>query len=386
MIRFRYTIGFALGLLLAVSRTTSAATSTEIRLRDQVACSSTVVRLGDVAEISTADRLRARALAALPLMPAPAPGTERHLRKREVEDLLAAHGIDLRDCRFSGADSVSIVTGTGQDVSVERDLPSGDSNVPMNRHAEILAGGTTSNRIAKPDAALAAKLRDGIERIIVNYLDTRTGQVSAWNVSCNATERQLAQVNAATSQPVCTGGIEPWTGRQRFVVAFTTADGPIQLPVYAEVTRKATPVVVATEPIGRGDVITAASLELRDVEAVPTASERRAAVDTIEKLVGLEAKQPIQAGQVVFTDQVQEPVLVKRGDLVTVTSQSGAIRVRTSARARQDGTRGKLVQVESLDTRELYDVQVIGPREAAVFAVATSAPTKPSKRMNTARR
>jgi flagella basal body P-ring formation protein FlgA len=92
----------------------------------------------------------------------------------------------------------------------------------------------------------------------------------------------------------------------------------------------------------------------------------------------MEARQAIQVGSVIFTDQVQSPVLVKRGEVITVTSQGGGIRVRTSARARQDGAKGNLVQVESLDTKERYDARVVGPHEAAVFATTVVAPISPT--------
>jgi flagella basal body P-ring formation protein FlgA len=90
----------------------------------------------------------------------------------------------------------------------------------------------------------------------------------------------------------------------------------------------------------------------------------------------MEARQPIAAGDVIFTDKVQAPVLVKRGEVITVVSQAGNIRVTTKARARQDGSRGELVQLESLETRETYDARVTGLREAAVFAgIGASGPT-----------
>ncbi len=65
----------------------------------------------------------------------------------------------------------------------------------------------------------------------------------------------------------------------------------------------------------------------------------------------MEAKQAIQTGDVILTDQVQAPIVVKRGEVISVVSQSGGIRVRTTARARQDGARGELVQVESSNQR-----------------------------------
>jgi flagella basal body P-ring formation protein FlgA len=185
---------------------------------------------------------------------------------------------------------------------------------------------------------------------------------------------------------VVQGGNPPWTGRQRFVLSFTTREGPVHLPLYAEVTATSKPVVVAVQPLSRGEVITAAHLELRAVDYLPQATDRRTAVESMDELIGMEARQAIQAGAVVFSDQVQAPVLIKRGEVITVSSHAGGIRVRTTARARQDGAKGELVQVESLETRERFEVRVVGPREAAVFALARPTKVEPAEQINTARR
>ena len=87
-----------------------------------------------------------------------------------------------------------------------------------------------------------------------------------------------------------------------------------------------------------------------------------------------------------FADTVQAPIMVKRGDIVTVTSQSGGIRVRISARALRDGTHGELVQLESLGSKEKFDARVIGPREAAVFAASRPTGPEPQQPISTARR
>jgi flagella basal body P-ring formation protein FlgA len=216
-------------------------------------------------------------------------------------------------------------------------------------------------------------------QLITDYVDAKTGQSGNCRVECNVDERYLAMLSVKTSQPMCQGGREPWTGRQRFVVSFTTPQGKVELPIYANVVAKPVPVVVAIRPIARGDVITASQIEVRPVENVPRPTDRRMACDSIEKIVGMQARQAISAGDVVFSDQLQQQTLVKRNDIVTVTSQSGRIRVRTTARARQDGAQGDLIQVESLDTRERYDVRVTGPRDTAVCVVAETAPPQPDK-------
>ena len=57
-----------------------------------------------------------------------------------------------------------------------------------------------------------------------------------------------------------------------------------------------------------------------------------------------------------------------RGDVVTVYAQSGAVRIRTNARSRDEGSIGELVAVESLLNRSTYYARVSGIREVEVYA------------------
>lgn len=359
-------------LLFGTGLTAEAATT--ITLRGQATPSSPVIRLGDVAEIDSADQQQARHLATLVLMPAPAPGSERFLRRREVEDLLAAHGQDLHDLRLDGAGQVAIVTqqlaATEQAAGLASNSEGWTGDKPLNLHAAILAGhaGTTSDNGASATAALAEKTHLALERAIASYLTSTTGKPGPWEVTCNLMAGQIAQLHAATTPLECRGGRVPWTGRQRFVVSFATPRGRVQVPVSADIVGQPTAVAVAMQPIARGSLITAADVELQEVESVPASSSHRAALESLDGVIGMEARQTIQPGSVLFTDQLQPPQLVKRGEVIAVVSQMGGLRVRTTARALQNGVKGELIQVESLETRQRYDARVTAPREAAVFA------------------
>jgi flagella basal body P-ring formation protein FlgA len=346
-----------------------------------------------VAEILTADRQQARQLGALPLMPAPAPGTERFLRAREIQDMLSAQGVDVGILRFSGPAQVIITTTDGSRTSsnivqVSGEIKSGERVTPMNRHAAILAGAGPEQALSQlsVDEFRATEIREQLKTIVTNYLNVKTGKVQPWKVECDPAEHELRRLDAATSTPTCAGGCEPWTGRQRFLIAFSTPDGPVQLPIFAEISPPPVPAIVAIRPIGRGEVVKAADIELTTVNANSKSIGQRAAADAVEKLIGMEARQAIQTGDIVFIDQVQAPIVVKRGDVITVTSQSGGIRVRTSGKALHDASRGELVQVEAVGSREKYDARVTGPREAAVYAISRPAAPEPVKQANTARR
>jgi flagella basal body P-ring formation protein FlgA len=147
------------------------------------------------------------------------------------------------------------------------------------------------------------------------------------------------------------------------------------------------PVAVAIRPIDRGAVVTAADVELQPRDGVPLAQGRAIPFTSVQTLVGMEATRAIQAGDVLMSDVVQPPVLVKRGDSVTVYARGGGIQVRTIARAKENGSLGQPVQVESTDTRKSYDAVVTGTREAVVYVGSTPAPTETvSERSNPPRR
>jgi flagella basal body P-ring formation protein FlgA len=371
-------------LLLGAAQSSDAAIS--VTLRDRVVVESSVVRLGDVAVVASADRANGRQLDAVPLIPSPPPGTERFLGKQEVVDLLAARGYDLHEFEFEGAMQVAI--SSPKDHPVDKDVAATrpTSDPQMNHHAAVLANQVGPKANIAVDELAVAKLRDELIATITSYLETQSGRLGEWRVVCNVPARHLALLEAATSPIVCQGGREPWIGRQRFVISFSTTQGSMKIPVHAEVAGASARVAVAIRPIARGNVITAADVELQPLESAPPTG-RRVVVDSLEQLVGMEARQEIAVGDVIHKDQLQAPLLVKRGEEITVVSQSGGIRVRTTARARQDGAHGQLVQVETMESKERYDVRVIGVREAAVFAATGLTAVPPSsKQIETANR
>jgi len=236
------------------------------------------------------------------------------------------------------------------------------------------ASNSTSNRVDKT-AGLAADVREQLKLVIVEYLNGCIGERADWNVKPNVASIDAAQLARATTELKCSGGTAPWTGKQNFFLSFASADGDLRIPVSVEVSRPQT-VAVAMRPIERGGIVTGAAVELQQWDTLPASAGRRTPVDDIEKLIGTEAVRAIQVGDAIFSDSVRPQLLVKRGDEVVVYARGGGIQVRSLAKAKQDGARGELVQLESLDTRETFDAIVNGMREAVVFAGSVTPPAK----------
>ena len=99
-------IAFFAVMLAAVAAPPDA--PAEVRLRSTVSCSSTVVRVADVADVVASDARLGQAIAEVPLCPAPPAGRERTLTAHDVQQMLALSGIERGECRVSGSEQVSI--------------------------------------------------------------------------------------------------------------------------------------------------------------------------------------------------------------------------------------------------------------------------------------
>jgi flagella basal body P-ring formation protein FlgA len=352
----------------------AAAAEIAIAIRAQANPQGTVVQLGDVAEVTAESSAEAKRLAATPLMPTPAAGTERFLRMREIQDLLAAHGENMDQLQFKGELMVAIGTAESHDEPA-----TGASKVDAGnaRRSAWQTGAAKIEETAKTESAAAntntRAVQAELNRRAAEYLNRVADQKSSLQVKVTIPSEQLALLPADASTWTLSGGTAPWTGTQRLWVSFPGPQGPDKFTMKAEV---ALPVAVAIRPIDRGDVVTAADVELQPRDFPPGAQGRSAPFTSIDKLIGMEATRAIQPGDVVMADNVQPPVLVKRGDSVTVYTRGGGIKVRTIAKARENGSLGQPVQIESLETHKTYDAVVTGMHEAVVF---TGSPGPPAE-------
>ncbi len=335
--------------LLAVAVTWIAggvSLAAEFQLRPRCQPRGPVVLLGDVAEVAATDGDEAARLAAAELFPAPAPGLQRILRARELQDLLADRGIGLAEHRFSGASQV------------------------------IVAGLSDPAKAAEPSAVGPATMKQArrlVETAILEYLAAHVCPDDAWQAEAQLSEslaRRLANGEATLS---ARGGRAPWTGTQEFEVVLGQEPAAEVLPVTAKVVRLPC-VVVAARTIARGETIRNADVVLRRPEPGAAGGQK---FHSLEEVVGMEASQTISAGTVLQRSLLRAPIVVRRGELIVVHSRAAGIRIRTTARAREDAALGEIVAVESLTDRRTFTARACGPQEAEVYARAMqSAPIK----------
>jgi flagella basal body P-ring formation protein FlgA len=317
----------------------------ELRLKPQCRSKAAVVTLGDIAEILTADRQQAEALAAIELFAPPVAG-QRFVALREIQDRLMARGVNLAEHRFSGSTQVAVAAAEPAPVETTRPLT-------------------------------AAAERKGNERVsdaVTAYLHDNVAADRPWTVDVQLTADQ-SRFASDLSLPMSLRPVSEWTadangtGTQRFLVTIQTPKGPADFSVDAQVT--VPPLVVATlRSIPRGTLVRAIDVELRHESpaAETPGAEKPAGFSSLEAVVGKETTQTIPQGKTLQQEMLRSPLLVRRGEYVTVHARTAGIRVRTTARARDDGSLGELVTVESLLDRKAYFARVSAAQEVEVLA------------------
>jgi flagella basal body P-ring formation protein FlgA len=86
------------------------------------------------------------------------------------------------------------------------------------------------------------------------------------------------------------------------------------------------------------------------------------AVASLEKLQGVVAARDLQPGQVLATDMLYSPLLVRKGESVTVNATSGGITIAATMRAKADARFGDTIPVEHLSGPGSASARVIGTR------------------------
>lgn len=117
-------------------------------------------------------------------------------------------------------------------------------------------------------------------------------------------------------------------------------------------------VAVAARPLGRGERLSAADIELQrqDVSRLSGGYHTR-----IQELAGMEVRRSVRAGIVLDRSVVKPPILVSRGERVSITASSGVVQVSMAGKALKSGARGEFIEVVNLSSRQKLEAEVVAP-------------------------
>lgn len=134
----------------------------------------------------------------------------------------------------------------------------------------------------------------------------------------------------------------------------------VRVSAWVEVYR---PVLCAVRAMAKGHVLGPEDLRL---SRRPLSRLRDQVLSTPEGVVGLALKRSVQAGQVMTDRMLTPPVIVRRGDRVTILAQSKSLTVTTPGKVKQDGSSGDYVRVENLMSEKEILAKVVSPKTVVV--------------------
>ncbi len=359
MIQMQYSTRHALPaitLLLAFATISAAA---EIRLKPRAQTSGATVRLGDVADVYGDDQANVAKLRNVNLFPTPAPGERRKISLRQMQEVLQLQGVNLIKNRMSGASTIELIPAAAATVQTAamRQPPA-----PLNTAARTRA---------------QKKAEQSIRWFLTTYVDAEAD----WKVRVETSLDVLRSIDrnrhilVASSNQQVTADRQQWIGRRRFTLASPQEGTGIVLQVEAEVSLPEL-VVVASRSVRRGEILQESDLQL----AAPPRTRLVEPAYHLEEVVGKELKRSLSPGQAVSGAALQSPRLVRRNEIVTVYVRAAGVQVRTMARALEEGGKGEVVRVQSLDASRIKHLARVTDFQVVEILAAGPAVVRPAQR------
>lgn len=131
---------------------------------------------------------------------------------------------------------------------------------------------------------------------------------------------------------------------------------PVDLNIYQ-------PVIIAVRPLMRGQDITAADLQLSEANTSRLTGQF---LTDLSSAIGMSVKRPIAQGSAVFMEQLEAPLMIRRGEVVTISAESGVVAVKMQGVALTDGRRGERIRIKNKGSSKIVEGQVVGPGLATV--------------------
>jgi flagella basal body P-ring formation protein FlgA len=128
-------------------------------------------------------------------------------------------------------------------------------------------------------------------------------------------------------------------------------------------------VLVATRRLMRGETIRSSDLQ---PVFLPSVAAGLLPARQASEAVGFQLTKTVEAGQPVDIRYLKQPILIERGQLVTVYAKAAGVVARMTARSLGSGGWGELIQLESPENRQRFTARVTGSQQAEVYASGTT--------------
>lgn len=357
------------GAALVAACVAQPAGAAALRMWSESVVDSDHIRVADVAEVLQAMPDQAERYGAVVIKPAPAPGQDVPVTLDDLRDALVRAGANPVEFTVRGSVSCRVVralTLRVADPSVrgaegsrwwwpgQTNRRADDACVPTD-HASAQVNGeiTVSNTVS------AASPRT-LEDLLYEHIGSRFAELGGRvHLQFSVNARQALSLSKPEYDFRIHSDNERRLGQTSLTVDILR-DGQVQqrLPIAVKVSLTV-PVVVAARPINKNQVIRQQDVKLEDRDFFHLS---KLGLTELGLVVGQETRQFVRRGDMIFHNDLKPRPLVRRGEMMTVWSEVGGVRIKSVAKALQTGSHGETVEVRNEASQQTFLVQVTGPQ------------------------
>ncbi|MDI6751305.1 MAG: flagellar basal body P-ring formation chaperone FlgA [bacterium] len=118
--------------------------------------------------------------------------------------------------------------------------------------------------------------------------------------------------------------------------------------------------------VAKKDILSGSLIKAEDIEMAYKEIEKEAGFSDSTDLVGKEARVLIKAGEAIKVCDVQDPVLIRFGDIVTLIKNGDGFTVTCEGKAASNGFLGKRIMVRNLSSNKLIEAVVLDSKTVEV--------------------
>lgn len=226
---------------------------------------------------------------------------------------------------------------------------------------------------ATGSSATSGQLSEAFERALHQYAAGLGEKTDLAAMTLTFDQPTLSVATDAQGAPaIRTTSFNPSTGR--FVFRVVAPDG-VSLVALSGHAREALRVPVPTRALSRGEPISADDLDWTHAPA----GESTQFATTPDDLVGMAPKRTLPVGSPVRLSDLAAPMLVERGDIVTMVVNAPGLRLTHKGVARKAGAARDIIDVENIRSGRTIRAVVIRPGIVEA-AGPTDAPTRQRSR------
>ena len=307
----------SLSLVALISAASHAAQDESITIvgRPEVTVTTSTIRLGDIAQVSSIDGAHDESIIALEninIERAPDPGTSASLSGRRIVERLKMAGVDFSRVKYMFPRATT-VWRAGRALSEEEIRAAIE---------EMLANGGR-------DFLLKTVQVQGEAMVTPGEITVTAQNVSAISPGSNSIEIR----------------VKDESGSEKAIRVNALIDEYRNIPV-------------AARAIPKGAVVSDGDVRLARVNMVALAKD--SAIDPT-RVVGLETSVEIGAGETFRATKLIVPPIVEQGNKVSIIYQSSNLTATATGTAMESGARGSLIRVRNENSKRILSAKVLDP-------------------------